>query len=115
MLSETLAAGLEDYHIGQKIRTLRQNKKLALVQLGEHTGLSSGADSDEVARSYRFHLARDSEMMSPTVPISNRRGTRAFQHVDVLTLIAWCGQAFWVCFERVRRRLSPVSSIRWAL
>ena len=42
MLSETLAAGLEDYHIGQKIRTLRQNKNLGLVQLGEHTGLSSG-------------------------------------------------------------------------
>jgi len=42
MLSKTLAAGLEDYRIGQKIRMLRQNKNLGLVQLGEHTGLSSG-------------------------------------------------------------------------
>lgn len=40
MLSETLAAGLGQYEIGSKIRTLRQRKKLSLVQLGEHTGLS---------------------------------------------------------------------------
>ena len=42
MLSKTLAAGLEGYQIGQKIKTLRQNKDLGLVQLGAHTGLSSG-------------------------------------------------------------------------
>ena len=42
MLSETLAAGLEGYQIGPKIRMLRQKKNLGLVQLGEHTGLSSG-------------------------------------------------------------------------
>ena len=42
MLSETLAAGLEGYQIGQKIKMLRQKKDLGLVQLGEHTGLSSG-------------------------------------------------------------------------
>ena len=42
MLSETLVAGLEGYQIGPKIRTLRQKKDLGLVQLGEHTGLSSG-------------------------------------------------------------------------
>ena len=42
MLSETLAAGLEHYKIGPKIRTLRLKKKLGLVQLGEHTGLSPG-------------------------------------------------------------------------
>lgn len=42
MLSETLATGLEGYQIGSKIRTLRQKKDLGLVQLGEHTGLSSG-------------------------------------------------------------------------
>jgi transcriptional regulator with XRE-family HTH domain len=40
MLSETLTAGLERYRIGPKIRALRQKKKLGLVQLGEHTGLS---------------------------------------------------------------------------
>jgi transcriptional regulator with XRE-family HTH domain len=42
MLSETLATGLESYEIGPKIRMLRQKKDLGLVQLGEHTGLSSG-------------------------------------------------------------------------
>ncbi len=42
MLSETLTAGLESYGIGAKIRALRQKKDLALVQLGEHTGLSPG-------------------------------------------------------------------------
>ena len=41
MLSETLATGLEQYKIGPKVRALRLNKKLGLVQLGEHTGLSS--------------------------------------------------------------------------
>ena len=41
MLSETLAANLEQYRIGPKVRALRLKKKLGLVQLGEHTGLSS--------------------------------------------------------------------------
>ena len=40
MVSETLAAGLEQYGIGAKVRALRLKKKLGLVQLGEHTGLS---------------------------------------------------------------------------
>lgn len=42
MLSDTLASGLESYRIGPKIRDLRQKKEMGLVQLGEHTGLSSG-------------------------------------------------------------------------
>lgn len=42
MLSKTLAAGLESYEIGPKIRALRLKKNLGLVQLGEHTGLSPG-------------------------------------------------------------------------
>lgn len=40
MLSETLTTTLEGYAIGPKIRRLRLRKKLGLVQLGEHTGLS---------------------------------------------------------------------------
>ncbi len=40
MLSQTLTAALEGYAIGSKIRRLRLGKKLGLVQLGEHTGLS---------------------------------------------------------------------------
>ena len=42
MLSETLAVGLGSYRIGAKIRALRTEKKLGLVQLGEHTDLSAG-------------------------------------------------------------------------
>jgi transcriptional regulator with XRE-family HTH domain len=40
MLSTTLQAGLNDYGIGVKIRSLRLKKKLGLVELGRHTGLS---------------------------------------------------------------------------
>lgn len=39
-MTETLAAELEKYRIGPRIRALRTKKKLGLVQLGEHTGLS---------------------------------------------------------------------------
>jgi transcriptional regulator with XRE-family HTH domain len=42
VLSNTLADGLESYRIGPKIRELRRGKKMGLVQLGRHTGLSSG-------------------------------------------------------------------------
>jgi transcriptional regulator with XRE-family HTH domain len=41
MLSETLTHGLRRYEVGSKIRTLRLKKKLGLVQLGEHAGLSA--------------------------------------------------------------------------
>jgi transcriptional regulator with XRE-family HTH domain len=40
MLSATLNAGLNGYAIGGKIRTLRLKKKMGLVELGRHTGLS---------------------------------------------------------------------------
>ena len=40
MLSETLATELERYRIGPRIKTLRLGKKMGLVQLGAHTGLS---------------------------------------------------------------------------
>ena len=42
MISETLASGLEQYRIGEKVRALRKAKKLGLVQLGAHTALSPG-------------------------------------------------------------------------
>ena len=41
MLSETLAKGLSDYAIGDKLRALRLKKKMGLVELGRHTGLSA--------------------------------------------------------------------------
>lgn len=40
MLSATLNAGLQGYAIGSKIRVLRLKKKMGLVELGRHTGLS---------------------------------------------------------------------------
>lgn len=39
-MSDTLTIELERYRIGPRIRALRASKKLGLVQLGEHTGLS---------------------------------------------------------------------------
>jgi len=40
MLSATLNAGLSGYGIGAKVRALRLKKKMGLVELGRHTGLS---------------------------------------------------------------------------
>ena len=40
MLSPTLRDGLKTYSIGPKIRTIRLKKKMGLVELGKHTGLS---------------------------------------------------------------------------
>lgn len=40
MLSETLQKGLQRYGVGEKVRALRLKKKMGLVQLGQHTGLS---------------------------------------------------------------------------
>ena len=40
MLSATLEQGLSEYGIGAKIRALRLKKKMGLVELGSHTGLS---------------------------------------------------------------------------
>ncbi len=41
MLSETLARGLSEYSIGEKLHALRLRKKMGLVELGRHTGLSA--------------------------------------------------------------------------
>jgi transcriptional regulator with XRE-family HTH domain len=40
MLSPTLREGLKTYAIGPKIRAIRLKKKMGLVELGRHTGLS---------------------------------------------------------------------------
>jgi transcriptional regulator with XRE-family HTH domain len=40
MLSATLREGLKTYAIGPKIRAMRLKKKMGLVELGRHTGLS---------------------------------------------------------------------------
>jgi transcriptional regulator with XRE-family HTH domain len=41
MLSDTLTEGLQKYAIGEKLRRLRLRKKMGLVELGRHTGLSA--------------------------------------------------------------------------
>lgn len=40
MLTSTLSEGLKSYSIGEKLRALRLRKKMGLVELGSHTGLS---------------------------------------------------------------------------
>lgn len=40
MLSDTLVEGLSRYGVGEKLRTLRLKKKMGLVELGEHSGMS---------------------------------------------------------------------------
>ena len=41
MLSDTLNKGLGGYEIGEKVHALRLRKKMGLVELGRHTGLSA--------------------------------------------------------------------------
>ena len=40
MLTSTLTEGLKSYSIGEKLRAMRLRKKMGLVELGSHTGLS---------------------------------------------------------------------------
>ena len=55
MLSPTLTDGLERYEIGPKLRALRLKKKIGLVQLGKHTGLSSALLS-KIERGHDEHF-----------------------------------------------------------
>jgi len=41
VVSQTVVDGLRPYNIGDKIRNLRLRKKMGLVELGHHTGLSA--------------------------------------------------------------------------
>lgn len=41
MLSPVLSHGLREYAVGPKLRALRLRKKIGLVELGRHTGLSA--------------------------------------------------------------------------
>jgi transcriptional regulator with XRE-family HTH domain len=75
MLSATLNQGLKNYAIGEKLRGLRLKKKMGLVELGRHTGLSAALLS-KVERGKLF----------PTLPTLLRialvvqRGARIFFH-----------------------------------
>jgi hypothetical protein len=76
---------------------------------------AKNADSDQFVRLFRSDLAQDSDFKSLTIPISNRPGKRSFRQVDSLASVTVVGQPFLDCFGLVRRMLSPVSSMRWAL
>jgi hypothetical protein len=65
-----------------------------------------GADSGDVARSFRDHVARCSDMMSPAW---------ASCWYLVFDVKRAAGQSFAAGHGRVRRRLSPARSMRWAL
>jgi transcriptional regulator with XRE-family HTH domain len=41
LINKTIADGLKPYGVGEKLRTLRLKKSMGLVELGQHTGLSS--------------------------------------------------------------------------
>lgn len=53
MLSPTLREGLKAYAVGPRIRALRLRKKMGLVELGRHTGLSPAMLS-KIERSQLF-------------------------------------------------------------
>jgi quercetin dioxygenase-like cupin family protein len=53
MLSATLEKGLREYAVGEKLRAMRLRKKIGLVQLGKHTGLSLALLS-KIERSLMF-------------------------------------------------------------
>jgi transcriptional regulator with XRE-family HTH domain len=53
MLSPTLREGLKVYAIGPKIRSIRLKKKMGLVELGRHTGLSPAMLS-KIERGHSF-------------------------------------------------------------
>ena len=65
------------------------------------------AYSDEVARPFRYHVARDPGMMSPA--LSSAAGS---DFSDTPSLL---GQSLSAGLRGVRRMLSPESSMRWAL
>lgn len=53
MVSKTVEDVLREYQIGEKVHALRMRKKMGLVELGKHTGLSPGLLS-KIERSRLF-------------------------------------------------------------
>lgn len=88
MLSETLAKGLRHYGIGEKLRALRLRKKMGLVELGGHTGLSAAMLS-KVERGKLF----------PTLPTLLR-----------ISLVFSVGLEYFFSDDRKRHVLSIVRS-----
>ncbi|MGO9056769.1 MAG: helix-turn-helix domain-containing protein [Candidatus Binataceae bacterium] len=86
MLSETLENGLREYAIGEKLRAMRLRKKIGLVQLGKHTGLSPALLS-KIERSLMF----------PTLPTLLR-----------ISLVFGVGLDFFFSDQRKRQALGVV-------
>jgi transcriptional regulator with XRE-family HTH domain len=86
MVSKTIEQGLKAYGIGEKLRTLRLKRKLGLVELGRHTGLSPALLSK---------LERDK--LFPTLPTLQR-----------LAMVFSVGLNFFFADERSRRVVALV-------
>ena len=86
MLSPTLQEGLARYSIGEKLRALRLRKKIGLVELGRHTGLSPALLS-KIERGKLF----------PTLPTLLR-----------IALVFSVGLEFFFTDDRKRRLLAIV-------
>jgi transcriptional regulator with XRE-family HTH domain len=86
LLSSTLQEGLERYSIGEKLRALRLRKKVGLVELGRHTGLSPALLS-KVERGKLF----------PTLPTLLR-----------IAMVFGVGLEFFFTDERKRRLVAIV-------
>jgi len=86
LLSPTLQEGLQRYSIGEKLRALRLRKKVGLVDLGRHTGLSPALLS-KIERGKLF----------PTLPTLLR-----------IALVFSVGLEFFFTDERQRRVASIV-------
>ena len=78
MLSGTLVEGLRTMRIGGKIRTLRLKKKMGLVELGQHSGLSPrcSRSSKGGASSRRSDAAADRARLQCRPRLFLRRGAR---------------------------------------
>jgi len=86
LLSPTLQEGLQRYSIGEKLRALRLKKKVGLVDLGRHTGLSPALLS-KIERGKLF----------PTLPTLLR-----------IALVFGVGLEFFFTDERQRRMIAIV-------
>ena len=80
MLSPTLQEGLKAYAIGPRIRSIRLKKKMGLVELGKHTGLSPAMLS-KIERGQVF----------PTLPTLLR-----------IAMVFSVGLEFFIAAERVK-------------
>lgn len=72
MLSQTLQDGLNDYAIGAKIRALRLKKKIGLIDLGGHTGLSPALLS-KIERGKLFPTLPTTFLPSTFLPATRKR------------------------------------------